>query len=183
VGLPEELARIATAAAAHAEEGESLTGVVAAEPVGGERVYLCSFERGEIRTWLALDETGEPVAGEALVREAAAIAALCEVSEETAGGGHLEELRAQLVTLRLTEAPDGIEEAEAAALELEQIVGAPPRVASVDYLDAVGAAVRRLEQTLGETGQSPFAAAMQQALGVADDFADDVVAQHKLRLG
>jgi hypothetical protein len=182
VGVAEELARIAAAAASHAEPGESLTGVVAAEPASGERVYLCSFERGEKRSWLALDESGAPVASAALIREAASIAALCEVAEETAGGGNLEELRAQLVTLRLTEAPAGIEEAEAAALDLEQAVGAPPRVASVDYLDAVGAAVRRLEQALGDTGQSPFATTMQQALGVADGLAENVASHYKLDL-
>jgi hypothetical protein len=182
VGVAEELARIAAAAAAHAEPGESVTGVVAAEPAGGERVYLCSFERGEERSWLALDESGGPLADPSLVREAASISALCEVAEETAGGGNLEELRAQLMRLRLTEAPVGIEEAEAAALELEQVIGSPPRVASVDYLDAVGAAVRRLEQALGETSLSPFATAMQQALGAADGLADDVVAHYKLSM-
>jgi hypothetical protein len=182
VGVAEELTRIAAAAAAHAREGETVAGVVAAEPVGGDRVYLCAFERGEERTWLALDDSGAPIANASLVREAASIAALCEAAEEAAGGGDLEELRARLVTLRLTEAPVGIEQAETAALELEQTIGAPPRVASVDYLDAVGAAVRRLEQALGDTGQSPFAAAMQQALGIADVLAEDVAANYKLEL-
>jgi hypothetical protein len=183
VGLAEELARIAAAAAAHAEPGESVTGVIAAEPASGARVYLCSFERDGERSWLALDESGAPLGRASLVREAASIAALCEVAEETAGGGKLEELRTRLLTLRLTEAPIGIEEAEAAALELEQAIGSPPRVASVEYLDSVGAAARRLEQALGETSQSPFAAAMQQALGAADGLAADVVAHHKLSLG
>jgi hypothetical protein len=179
VGLAEELARIAAAAAAHADEGETLTGVVAAEPLGGERVYLCSFERDGARSWLALDRAGSPIVSAALVQDAASVAALCEVAEETAGGGDLAELRSKLVTLRLTEAPIGIEEAEAAALELEQVVGVPPRVATADYLDAVGAAVRKLEHALGETGHSPFAAAMQHALGVAQGLAADVVGRYK----
>ena len=182
MGVAEELARIATAAAAHAEEGESLTGVVAAEPVGGGRVYLCSFERDGARSWLALDDSGAPIADLSLVEEVASVAALCEVAEETAGGGDLAELRSKLVTLRLTEAPIGIEEAEVAARELEQVVGVPPRVASADYLDAVGAAVRRLEHALGETGHSPFAAAMQGALGIADGVAADVVGHYKVEL-
>ena len=182
MALAEELARIATAAAAHAEPGETVTGVVAAEPASGERVYLCSFEHREERSWLALDESGTPLASAPLVREAASIAALCEVAEETAGGGNLEELRARLVRLRLTEAPIGIDEAEAAARELEQVIGSPPRVASVDYLDAVGAAARRLEHALGEASRSPFATAMQQALGAADGLADDVVSHYKLSL-
>ena len=50
----------------------------------------------------------------------------------------------------MTEQPDGIEEAEEAALALERAIGAPPRVASPAYLDAVGAATRRLELALGE---------------------------------
>ena len=182
MGVAEELARIVAVAATHAEPGESVSGVVAAEPAGGERVYLCAFERGEERSWLALDESGAPLESPSLVREAASIAALCEVAEETAGGGNLEELRSQLVTLRLTEAPVGIEQAEAAALHLEQVIGSPPRVASVDYLDAVGAAARRLEHALGEASRSPFATAMQQALGAADGLADDVVSHYKLSL-
>ena len=118
VGVAEELTRIAAAAAAHAAPGESVTGVVAAEPASGERVYLCSFERGEERSWLALDESAAPVANPSLVREAASITALCEVAEETAGGGNLEELRAQLVRLRLTEAPLGIEDVRCRRLSL-----------------------------------------------------------------
>jgi hypothetical protein len=182
VSLGDELTRIAAAAAAHAEDGERVTGVVAAELPGGVRVYLCSFERGEERSWLALDDAAAPVASASLVRDATAIAALCEVAEETAGGGNLEELRAQLMTLKLTEAPEGIEDAEAAALELEQTLAVPPRVASAAYLDALGAAVRRLEQTLGDTGTSPFAATMQQAIGMADALAADVAAHYKLGL-
>ena len=56
----------------------------------------------------------------------------------------------------MTEQPDGIEEAEAAALALEQAIGAPPSVASPAYLDEVGAATRALERALGDHA-SPFA--------------------------
>jgi hypothetical protein len=182
MGLGEELARIAAVAATYAEEGEIVTGVVAAEPLAGGRVYLCAFERGEARSWVALDDDGAPIRSESLVREAAAIAALCEVAEETAGGGDLEELRSTLVSLRLTEAPVGIEAAEEAALVLEAAIGTVPRVASPAYLDAVGSAARRLEQALGEAGSSPFASAMQQAVGVADEVAADVAAHYKLEL-
>ena len=87
------------------------------------------------------------------VRETASIVALCELAEETAGGGQLEELRQQLVQLRLTESPEGIEDAEAAALALERVIGAPPRVASPAFLDAVGQATRELEQALGAAGR------------------------------
>ena len=83
------------------------------------------------------------------------------------------------MTLRLTEAPEGIEEAEEAALELEQAIGAPPRVASAAYLDRLGSAVRRLEQALGQTGSSPFGAAMQQAVASVEELAADVEANYK----
>jgi hypothetical protein len=182
VDLPGALARIASLAAAHAEENESVGGVIAAEPITGGRVYLCAFERGDEHTWLALDDDGMPVESRELVREVASLAALCEIAEETAGGGQLEELRSSLLQLRLTEAPVGIEEAEAAALALEQTIGSPPRVASPGFLDAVGAATRRLEHALGDSTRSPFATAMQQAAGTADEFAAEVAARYKREL-
>ena len=113
------------------------------------------------------------------MREAASIAAQCELAEETAGGGDLDELRRQLVTLRLTEAPSGIEEAEDAALALERTIGAPPRVASPSYLDAVGAATRRLELALGEAGPSAFARAMEHASAAVAELAADVEQHYK----
>jgi hypothetical protein len=50
------------------------------------------------------------------------------------------------------------------------------------YLDAIGSASRRLEQALGESSASPFAAAMQAALGSVEELADDVERNHKLPL-
>src|SRR5438132_3699818 len=122
VDLDEELKRIAAAARQLAAAGEELAGVIPTEPEAGRRVYLCAFQ-GASRTWLALDDGALPVDDRALVRSAVSIAALCELAEESAGGGKLEELRAQLVSLRLTEQPEGIEEAEAAALDLERTLG------------------------------------------------------------
>jgi hypothetical protein len=182
VNLEDELVDVAARAAAHAAADEVLSGVIATEPVSGERVYLCSFERADRRTWLALDAGGSPITSRSLVREAASIAALCELAEETAGGGKLEELRKQLVTLRLTEAPLGIAEAEEAALALERAIVPPPRVASAGYLDALGGAARRLEQALGDSGQSPFSTAMQQAVGAAEELAEEVQACYRLEL-
>jgi hypothetical protein len=179
MGLGEELGRIAGLASELAEPGERVAGVLAAEPATGERVYLCAFEGGDGRSWLALDGAGRSVESRALLREAVSIAALCELAGETAGGGDLEELRAKLVSLRLTESPPGIEEAEEAALALEAAVGAPPRVASPAYLDRVGAATRRLELALGTNGASPFAEAMKQGIGAVEALTAEVEAGYK----
>jgi hypothetical protein len=94
----------------------------------------------------------------------------------------LPELRARLAELRETDRPLGIEDAEAAAASLAETLQPEPRVASSAYLDAIGSASRRFEQTLGEDGPSPFAAAMQAALGSVEELADDVERNHKVPL-
>jgi len=181
--LTSDLMRIAGSAQAFADDGEELAGVIQAEPYGGRRVCLCAFRDGDERvSWLALDEEGAPTRERPLVRETASIVALCELAEENAGGGRLEELRAQLVTLRLTESPPGIEEAEAAALTLEHVLGAQPRVASPGYLDAIGAATRELELALGGPGASPFTEAMKASVETIDLFVRDVLRAYKLEL-
>jgi hypothetical protein len=177
----EDVGRIASAAASFAEPGEAVAGVLVAETLG-RCVYLCAFESAEGRAWLALDEEGEPLTDRRLVREAASLAALCEVAEESAGGGHLDELRARLAEIRETGNPDGIEEAEAAAESLAAALQSEPRVASGAYLDAIGSASRRLEQALGESGTSPFAAAMQAAAGAVEELAADIERNYKLPL-
>jgi hypothetical protein len=178
----EDVGRIADAAAAFAAPGEELSGVLVTETLG-RRVYLCAFESAEGRAWLALDEHSEPLTEGRLVREAASLAALCEVAEESAGGGHLPDLQATLGELRETDNPEGIEEAEAAAAALAETLQPAPRIASGDYLDALGSASRRLEQALGESGASPFAAAMQAALGSVEELAADVESNYKIPLG
>jgi hypothetical protein len=187
VELQAELEAIAVAAGGLAGPGETLSGVIPAEPEQDRRVYLCAFERqgegaGVSRTWVALDADGRPLRDRRLVRAAVSIVALCELAEEAAGGGKLEELRAQLLSLRLTEHPEGIEEAEEAALELERTIGAPPRLATPAHLDAVGAATRRLEQALGEGPGSPFGELMKQGLEVVGELETDVLAGYKLEL-
>jgi hypothetical protein len=177
----EDVGRIASAAAAFAEPGEELAGVLVTETLG-RRVYLCAFESAQGHAWLALGAECEPLTDRRLVREAASIAALCEVAEESAGGGHLPELRARLAELRATDNPDGIEEAEAAAASLAELLEPQPRVASSAYLDAVGSASRRLEQALGDSGTSPFATAMQTALGSVEELTEDVERNYKLPL-
>ena len=104
------------------------------------------------------------------------------MAEESAGGGHLPELQARLAELRETANPEGIEEAEAAAAALAETLQAEPRIASSAYLDAVGSASRRLEQALGESDASPFAAAMQSAFGSVEELVDDVERSYRLSL-
>jgi hypothetical protein len=177
----EDVGRVASAAAGFAEPGEELAGVLVTETLG-RRIYLCAFESAEGRAWLALDALAEPVTEGRLVREAASLAALCEVAEESAGGGRLPGLQARLSELRETDNPEGIDEAEAAAAALAETLQPEPRVASGAYLDALGSASRRLEQALGESGASPFAAAMQEALGSVEELAADVEGNYKLPL-
>ncbi len=179
MALSDELEPIIDAATAFASSGERLTGVLAAEPLSFGRVYLCAFESGSGHTWLALDVKAAPVTSREAVREAAQLAALCEVAEEAAGGGNLPELRDRLRELRETEAPAGIEEAEDAARALAETLQAEPRLASTDYLDRLGSAARRLEQALGDDAGSPFAAAMQQALPAVEELAADVERTYK----
>jgi hypothetical protein len=179
VGLSEDLVRIASAASKHAEADEELTAVIPAEPAAGVRVYLCAYGRGETSSWLALDDAGEPVRDRTLVRDSVSIAAMCEIAEETAGGGDLEALRAELRSLALTENPKGIEEAEEAALELERVLGPPPRLATPALLDEIGLATRRLEQALGDVALSPFAEAMKQAVGSVEELKLEIEAAYK----
>ncbi len=179
MALQDDLHRTATAAARYAADGEELSGVVASEPIPGKRVYLCAFRAGEEHAWLALDESGEPIADRELVRQASSLAALCEIAEESAGGGELDELLSRLVALRLTENPPGIDEAEEAIRELQVVLGVPPRLATTAWLDEVGLATRKLEQALGDTGMSPFAEAMKHAARAVEDFVTDVEANYK----
>jgi hypothetical protein len=176
VPLADDLARAAELAGAHG----SVTGVLAAEPRGTRRVYLVAFE-GDRPEWLAVDGDGAPVLRRDLVRETASIVAMCEVAADTAGGGDLEQLRAELARLRMAEQPPGIDEAEDAALALERTIGAPPRIASPRYLDAVGAATVELERALGEA-RSPFAEALRAASGAVEEFVQDVERRYKLPL-
>ena len=81
----------------------------------------------------------------------------------------------------MTEQPTGIEAAEDAALELERVIGAPPRVASPAFLDEVGIATRALEEALGQL-DSPFAAALRSSTGAMDGFLADVETRYKLPL-
>jgi len=170
MSLAEELERVAAAAAHHAGEAERLAAVLPTEPHSCTRVYLCAYEGEESgRTWLAVDDAGGPVADRGLVRDAVTIFATCELAEESAGGGDLEELQQQLVALRLTESPEGIEEAETAVLALQRVIGAPRARSRRGGPGSRAAAARELEHALGGGLQpSPFAEAMRAGRDAVD---------------
>ncbi len=182
--LADDLARIAEAAATLAASGEEVSAVVPTEPHAGGRLYLCAFQRpvGE-RSWLALDDTGAAVEERQAIRDAVSIAALCELAEEVAAGGDLDELHSKLVALRVTENPEGIDEAEEALLELQRVIGAPPALATPARLDAIGLATRRLELALGGALHgSPFADAMRGAGDAVDALTSDVERDYRVPL-
>jgi hypothetical protein len=181
VPLSDEIQGIAATAGEHAEAGELLSGILAAEASPGERVYLCSFDVDGGRRWLAVDGSGAPITSRRVVREAVSITALCEVAEETAAGGDLDDLLSRLVAVRMTEAPAGIEEAEEAARNLQRTIETPPRLASPAYLDRLGEATRRLERALGEGG-SPFAEGMKLALTAVESLTNEIEASYKADL-
>jgi hypothetical protein len=184
MALAEELEQVAALAAAEARGDERLAAVLPAEPLRGRRVYLCAFENAAgARTWLALDADGRALEEREAVRDAVSIVATCELAAESAGGGDLEELQQQLVTLRVTERPEGIEEAEEAVLALQRVIAAPPQLATPARLDAIGAAARELELSLGAGLQpSPFAEAMRAGRDVVDALLADVEAAYRREL-
>jgi hypothetical protein len=183
VPLLDDLERIAAVAAASAPDGATVSAVLASEPASGVRGYLCAFEDADgARSWLVLDDAGEPVTRRADARDVVAVAALCEIAEESAFGGDLDELLAQLVAVRLTESPPGIEEAEEAVRALQRTIGTPPQLATPARLDELGAATRRLEQALDPVAPSPFTAALKSAHGAIDELWKDVESSYLVPL-
>ncbi len=179
VPLLADLERIATIAAA----GVNASAVLAAEPTPGVRAYLCAFEDEDgARSWLVVDDDGEPISARRDVRDVIAITALCEIAEESAVGGDLDELLSQLVALRLTENPDGIDEAEDAVRALQHTIGSPPQLATPARLDAIGAATRRLEQALDPVAPSPFTAALKSAQGTIDELQKEIESTYRVQL-
>ena len=183
VALSDELEGVGALAAVHAGPGDVVSGIIVSEPSDGLRVYLCSFDDADgRRSWLAIRDDGGPVVSRALLRAAVSIAALCEVAEDAAGGGDLDALIAALVEIREKEAPPGVEDAEAAARALRSLLGEPPRVASPERLDEIGAATRRLERELDSSTSSPFAAALQSSQGAVSELEREVEAGYRLPL-
>jgi hypothetical protein len=84
VGLAEDIERIAAAASSRAGADEQVAAVLPVARADGERIYLCAFEGpAGAQTWLALDDQGAPVTDRSRVRDAASIAALVEIAEES----------------------------------------------------------------------------------------------------
>ena len=87
MALSDDVSRIASVAMGYAGPGEEVAAVIPVEAHPDERLYLCAFTGADgARSWLALDDDGVPVTSRRRVRDAASIAALYEVAEET---GHL----------------------------------------------------------------------------------------------
>jgi hypothetical protein len=182
VGLVEEL-EVVAAEAAPLGDGTSLAAILVAEAAAGVRAYVCAFEAVDgARSWLVVDGSGRPVVDRRDARDAVCIAALCEIAEEAAFPGDLDELRSQLVALRISEAPEGIEEAEAAVGDLQRTLGTPPVVASPARLDDIGRAAMRLERALDPTVASPFVAAMRSAQAVVDELWQEVERSYRVAL-
>jgi hypothetical protein len=177
MALADDLDRIAACAAEHGQ----VAGVLAAEPAQARRFYLVALGVDGDRRWAVLDDEGRIVEKRQDIRDVASIVAMCELAEELAGGGDLEQLRAQLAQVRMVEQPPGIEEAEEAALALERTIGAPPRVATPAFLDEVGAATVVLERSLGELS-SPFSDAIRGATGAVDAFVKEVERDYLVQL-
>ena len=129
MALREDLERIAGAAAAHGQ----VAGVLAAEPARGRRLYLVALGDEASGAGSCSTTAGRSSTRRDDVRDTASIVAMCELAEDLAGGGDLEQLRSQLARVRMVEQPPGIEEAEEAALALERVIGAPPRLATPAY--------------------------------------------------
>jgi hypothetical protein len=85
VALEDDIRHAAEAAAAFASPDERVVAVLAVEPSGSARVYICSYDNAGERTWLALDADDQPVSNRSIVREAVSLVALCEIAEEASG--------------------------------------------------------------------------------------------------
>lgn len=180
--LEDELERVA-ALVAERIDGAGVSGILATEAAPGRRVYLCSLDETDgARSWLAVDGDADVVTDRALVRAAASIAAMCEIAADSAGGGDVDGLLASLADLREREAPEGIEDAEEAARSLRTVLGEPPRLATPERLDEIGAATRRLERELDPGGSSPFASALKGAQGAVEELQREIEAGYRVEL-
>ena len=145
----------AEVAEAFAEDGERVVGVVVADPFDRGLVYLCALgdpdsedEEPEL-AWVAVDAAGLPLSDGQLVREAAALVALCETAEEAALVPTAEELRGlaeSALALTADDRPELVEaltQARDAAAALAEL-GEGLRVARSGTLDRLAEQARLL---------------------------------------
>ena len=184
VTLLADLERIADERRAHAPDGRRGQRRARGRADAGRcaRTSAPSRRPTDARSWLVARRRGRRGLERRDVRDVVAIAALCEIAEESAVGGDLDELLAQLVALRLTENPEGIDEAEDAVRALQRTIGTPPHLASPARLDEIGAATRRLEQALDPAAPSPFTAALKGAQGTIDELLEEVEQRYRVPL-
>ena len=142
-------------AEAFAEDGERVVGVVVADPFDRGLVYLCALgdpdsddDEPEL-AWVAVDAAGLPLSDGQLVREAAALVALCETAEEAALVPTSEELH-RLSESALALVGEGRPELVAALLQTRDAaaalvgLGAGLRVARSGTLDQLAEQARLL---------------------------------------
>lgn len=183
MSLADDIRRAAELAAAHAGPGDEVSGVIAAEPRPGRRVYVCAFDDADgRRSWLAVRGDGSAVSSRVELREAVSIAALCEIAADAALGGDVDALLAHLADLRRIEEPDGIERVESAARALRDVLGDPPQLATPERLDAIGAATLRLERELDPLRPSPFTQALRAADAVVAELQREIEAGYRAEL-
>jgi hypothetical protein len=183
MNLAQDLQRVAELAAARAEPGDRVSGVIATEPAPGRRVYLCALDGADgYRGWLAVRDDGGVVESRVELREVVSIAALCEIATDAAGGGDLDVLIERLEELRRADGPPGIETAQEAAHALRTVLGEPPQLATPERLDEIGAATRRLERELDPAAASPFSAAVRASQPAVAELQREIEAGYRVPL-
>ena len=158
-----------------AAHGERHGGARGRAGLGRSRATSSRSATDDERAWLVLDDAVAPVDRRAsAVREVASIVVLCELAGELAGGGELEELRAQLA-----EAADDRAARRGSRRPRRRRSRSSGRSARrrgrLARLPRRGRRARhaRLEEALGEHG-SPFASALAASAGTVEAFVAEV---------
>jgi hypothetical protein len=148
----------------------------------GRRVYLCAFESEEGRVWLAFDDAGEPLAERRLVREAASLAAWSRWRRSPRAGATSRSSNpvlpscARRTTRRASRRPRPRPRPSPRRCSPE------PRVASGAYSGCARLRLASARAGARRERASPFAAAMQAALGSVEELAADVERNYKVAL-
>jgi hypothetical protein len=151
-----DLAGAAEAALALVDDDEEIAAVLPCTPrMHDGPVFLCALrgaDSDELTGWLAVDDHGNPVRDEELIRRAASIVALCETAEEAAGIIEIDALVAAIrvarsLALDVPALAEALAACEPAATALAE-GAAGIRVASDAYVDAVGRELLLLDSAL-----------------------------------